>query len=62
MVCSVIGKVVGDVFITHEEIDGLMADLLYVDSSPAGTTSLTEWAREHHDELGREYASELARR
>jgi NADH dehydrogenase len=39
-----------------------MADLLYVDSPPAGDTKLTEWAREHADTLGHRYASELARR
>ncbi len=57
-----IGKMVGDVMITREEIEGLMADLLYVDSPPAGTTRLTDWAREHAETLGRRYASELARR
>jgi len=30
----ILGKIVGDVMITHEEIKGLMADLLYVDSPP----------------------------
>jgi len=58
----VIGRLVDDVFITREEIEGLMADLLYVDSPPAGTTRLTDWAREHAGWLGRHYASELARR
>jgi NADH dehydrogenase len=48
--------------ITREEIKGLMADLLYVDSPPAGTTRLTDWIREHADALGRKYTSELARR
>jgi NADH dehydrogenase len=48
--------------ITREEIKGLMADLLYVDSPPAGTTRLTDWIREHADLLGRNYTSELARR
>lgn len=57
-----LGKIVGDVMITREEIDGLMADLLYADSPPAGTTKLTEWIRTHADALGRRYTSELARR
>ena len=39
-----------------------MADLLYVQSPPAGETKLTDWAMEHRDTLGRKYASELARR
>jgi len=58
----VLGKFVGDVMITREEIKGLMADLLHVDSPPAGVTRLTDWIRAHADSLGREYTSELARR
>ncbi len=58
----IIGKVVDDVMITREEISGLMADLLYADSSPAGKTKLTDWAKAHADSLGRRYTSELARR
>ncbi len=57
-----IGKLVGDTFITREEIQGLMGDLLYTDSPPAGETKLSDWAREHADQLGHKYASELARR
>lgn len=59
---QVIGWLVNDVTITRPEIEGLMADLLYVDSPPAGQTRLTDWAREHADTLGEHYASELARR
>jgi NADH dehydrogenase len=57
-----IGACVGDVMITREEIKGLMAGLLAVDSPPAGETRLTDWAREHAHELGQRYTSELARR
>lgn len=57
-----IGKLVGDTFITREEIQGLMGDLLYTSSPPAGETKLSDWAREHADQLGHQYASELARR
>ena len=60
--CILIGKLVNDVIITREEIDGLMADLLYVDSPPAGKIKLTDWVGEHADSLGRRYTSELARR
>ncbi|MCP4655895.1 MAG: NAD(P)H-binding protein [bacterium] len=62
LVASVIGKMVGDVFLTREEIAGLMQDLLSTGSEPAGKTKLTEWARRHASELGVRYASELARR
>jgi NADH dehydrogenase len=58
----VIGRVVGDVLVTKEEIEGLMAGLLFVDSPPAGTTRLSEWAGENASSLGRRYASELSRR
>jgi NADH dehydrogenase len=58
----IIGKYVGDVMITREEIKGLMENLLYVDTLPVGTTKLTDWIQEHTDSLGRKYTSELARR
>ncbi len=58
----VIGKIVGDVMITWEEIKGLMADLLATTSPPAGETKLTDWAMKHAAELGTGYHSELARR
>lgn len=57
-----VGKLVNDVLITRPEIEGLMADLLYVDSPPTGQTKLTDWAKQHAAELGRHYASELGRR
>ncbi len=57
-----LGWLVGDVVITKDEIEGLMADLLYVDSPPTGTTVLTEWINKHAETLGRKYTSELARR
>jgi NADH dehydrogenase len=62
LVGAIIGRLVGDVLITQDEVEGLMADLLHTDSPPAGETKLTVWAREHAAELGHKYASELARR
>jgi NADH dehydrogenase len=59
---SLVGKMVGDVILTREEIKGLMDDLLAVETPSTGTTVLTEWARQHRDTLGHHYASELARR
>lgn len=59
---QVVGRLVNDVLITREEIEGLMADLLYVDTPPTGSTHLTVWARQHAATLGRQYTSELARR
>jgi NADH dehydrogenase len=57
-----IGKIMGDVLITHDEIAGLMAGLLYCDTPPTGTKRLTDWAQENSATLGISYASELARR
>ncbi len=57
-----LGRIKGDVIITREEIRGLMDDLLYVDSPPAGSTKLSDWAQQHADKLGKHYANELARR
>jgi len=59
---TVIGWLLRDKMFTREEIEGLMADLLKVDAPPAGETKLTDWARQHADQLGVRYASELARR
>jgi len=57
-----IGKMMGDILITRDEIAGLMQDLLCTNSPPAGKTSLTAWSQEHASTLGVHYASELARR
>jgi NADH dehydrogenase len=59
---QVLGALVNDVMITREEIEGLMAGLLYVDASPTGTTRLSTWLSQHAASLGWRYASELARR
>lgn len=61
-VSQILGKLVGDVLVTREEIDGLMADLLHVSMPPTGQTRLTDWAKKQADTLGRQYTSELARR
>jgi uncharacterized protein YbjT (DUF2867 family) len=57
-----VGKLVGDVLITRDEIAGLMQDLLATSSAPVGSTRLTEWVKEHATTLGVHYASELKRR
>ena len=57
-----VGKVLGDVSITRDEIEGLMAGLLYTDSPPSGRTKLTEWLAAYASSVGRHYHSELARR
>jgi uncharacterized protein YbjT (DUF2867 family) len=59
---KIIGKLVGDVTLTREEIQGLKSNLLYTNSSPAGKTRLTNWLQENKDTVGKKYASEIARR
>jgi uncharacterized protein YbjT (DUF2867 family) len=59
---AILGRFVGDIVITREEIAGLMAGLLDTDAPAAGPTRLTEWAKANAATLGRRYASELARR
>ena len=57
-----LGKLLGDVLITRDEVEGLMQDLLATESKPTGRTKLSSWAWEHAATLGRRYATELGRR
>lgn len=54
-----ISAVVGDVVLTREEVDGLMADLLISDEPPRCKTHLADWLEMHKDTVGSKYASEL---
>lgn len=62
LVGAMAGRIIGDVVITRDEIEGLMADLLYVDAPSPCMTRLSTWAAENRDTLGMKYQSELARR
>lgn len=57
-----LGKILNDIPITREEIEGLKRGLLYTDSPPAAQTRFTEWLEKHATGLGVRYSSELARR
>ncbi len=59
---AVLGAWKGDVMLTSDEIRGLMEDRLAVDGAAPQGRRLSGWLRAHADELGRAYASELARR
>jgi uncharacterized protein YbjT (DUF2867 family) len=59
---SIIGRVMGDVMLTRDEVRGLMGNLLATNSPPAAPTKLSEWVARNADQLGRRYASELGRR
>ena len=58
---QVIGRLVGDVTLTREELDGLMASLLVSGGSPTGRTLLSEWLAQHAGTVGARYASEVQR-
>jgi len=57
----VVGRAVGDVVLTHDELEGLRANLLVSAEPPTARTSFREWTRAHGGELGRRYTSELDR-
>lgn len=59
---SLIGKLVGDVLITKDEIAALMDGALHAPGSPVQETRLSDWVRGHADAIGRMYHSELDRR
>ena len=53
------GPVVGDVILTREEIEGLMANLLISRGRAGGRTRFTEWLTNNAPILGNTYTSEL---
>src|SRR5882762_4396069 len=52
---------VGDVVLTQEEIEGLMANLLVSKEPSTGKTRFSEWLAQNQSILGIKYASELKR-
>lgn len=56
---SLIGALVGDVVLTQDEVNGLMAGLLVSSEPPRGKTHLANWLRENRDTIGMRYASEM---
>jgi NADH dehydrogenase len=61
MATGLVGRLLGDVLITRDELYGLMDNLLVSGQPPGGRVSLGEWLRENADSVGRQYASELKR-
>ncbi|MCL4529883.1 MAG: NAD(P)H-binding protein [Chloroflexi bacterium] len=51
----------GDVLLTPEEVDGLMANLLVSKEPPRGKTHLADWLEANKDHVGIKYASETKR-
>jgi uncharacterized protein YbjT (DUF2867 family) len=56
-----LGPIVGDVILTCEEIDGLMANLLVSKQSATGQTRFSDWLAMNVATLGMKYASEVKR-
>jgi NADH dehydrogenase len=50
---------VGDVVLTPEEVQGLMAGLLVSNEPPRGKTHLADWLEKNKDKVGAKYASEI---
>ena len=58
---GLVGLLMRDMALTHDEVVGLMEGLLTSEESPTGTTRLSDWLAENGDGLGRRYVSELRR-
>jgi NADH dehydrogenase len=57
----VLGRAVGDVVLTADEVAGLTANLLVSKAPATAPTRFTDWLGRHAGELGRAWANELAR-
>ena len=58
----IVGRAMGDVALTRDEVRGLMANLLVSSAPPTAPTRFSEWLRRHAAFFGIRYASEVARR
>lgn len=56
---KIVGRFVNDIVVTEDEVEGLMAELLYSQEPPRGKTRLSAWLQENRKSLGARYASEL---
>lgn len=59
LLSKVLGHIVGDIVLTRDEVNGLMANLLVSSQSPTGRTSLSDWLAENAHWIGTAYMSEL---
>lgn len=58
---NILGFMIGDVVLTSQEMQGLMAGLLVSEDPPTGSRRFSEWVSRDGGTLGRHYTSELAR-
>jgi uncharacterized protein YbjT (DUF2867 family) len=61
MAARVLGRFVGDVVLTGDEIRGLMSGLLVSHQPPRGQIVFSDWLKQHSASVGRSYANELER-
>ena len=61
LAARIAGRLVRDVVLTKDELDGLMAGLLASADPPTASTRFTEWLEAEGASLGQRYASELTR-
>jgi uncharacterized protein YbjT (DUF2867 family) len=54
------GWLVRDVVLTWQEYQGLMSNLLASEAPSSGQTQLSQWLAENREQVGRNYASEVA--
>jgi NADH dehydrogenase len=62
MLSRLVGYALGDVTLTRDEIDGLMASLLVSHGAPTCSTAFSAWLQSNADLVGATYTSELAKR
>jgi len=62
VLATVFGRILGDVTLTRDEIDGLMARLLVSHDAPTCPTALSAWLKSNSDLVGTAYRAELAMR
>jgi uncharacterized protein YbjT (DUF2867 family) len=58
-ILQLMGPIVGDVILTREEIEGLMANLLVSKEAANGKTRFSEWLAHNAAILGKTYTSEI---
>ena len=60
-VSRLVGRFIGDVVLTPEEIKGLMSNVLVSSNPPTGKTRFSEWLNRNAGILGQRYACEIKR-
>jgi len=61
LIARAIGRVVSDVVVTRDELEGLMAGLVTTEGPATGTRALTKWLAQNAAVVGKHYASEVSR-